>query len=265
MDKQFFINYVGNKYKESIEINDINYDNYTTIIEPFCGSYGFSRYIYVFKDINKDKKYILYDKDEELINFYKHLQELKRNNKLNDFMEEYNNINLYLIENYKLSNKSNRRIKGKPSKEYINNNIKNEYLKFMLYKNLFMVGFSDVNLKGRHIDEEFINMLDNITFINSDFKDINFNSYNQKKTLIYIDPPYLFDDNTSYKKNNFLNNEFYRKLLDTFYKYKIILVHSYNVLLNHIFKEYRYIIYNKKYGKKKDDNKIYVYYKKFLN
>lgn len=46
--KQFIINYVGNKFLESKK--NINYDdfnNYQYIIEPFGGSFGFSRYIFL--------------------------------------------------------------------------------------------------------------------------------------------------------------------------------------------------------------------------
>ena len=79
MKEQFILNWVGNKYEELKKdlkrsiIDRNSFDKYDTIIEPFGGSFGFIRYLYQVLDI-KDKKFIVYDSDKDLIDFYNHLK-----------------------------------------------------------------------------------------------------------------------------------------------------------------------------------------------
>ena len=70
MNSQFILNYIGQKFKETKELDNIDFSNYKTIIECFGGSFGFSRYLYEMKGL-KDINYIIYDNDKELIDFYK--------------------------------------------------------------------------------------------------------------------------------------------------------------------------------------------------
>ena len=93
MKAQFILNWVGNKYSElkgSLKgsvIDNINFNQYDTFIEPFGGSFGFIRYVYEVLGI-KDKKYIVYDSDKELIEFYNHLKKVD----IQKFVETYNEI-----------------------------------------------------------------------------------------------------------------------------------------------------------------------------
>jgi len=71
--KQFILNWLGNKYLESKQqFLDYDFSKVKTVIEPFCGGLGFSRFLYEDKDL-KNINYVFYDADEELINFYKNL------------------------------------------------------------------------------------------------------------------------------------------------------------------------------------------------
>ena len=78
MIHQSLLNYTGNKYQESKKhLKNYDFSNYDTIVEPFCGGFGFSRFL--FSDLNlKDKRYIFCDLDKELIDFYKHLQKINK-------------------------------------------------------------------------------------------------------------------------------------------------------------------------------------------
>ena len=60
--KQFLLSYAGNKYKETEKIKNINLDGIKTIIEPYGGSFGFSRYCFYNLGLI-DKEYIIYDSD----------------------------------------------------------------------------------------------------------------------------------------------------------------------------------------------------------
>ena len=76
MNSQFILNYTGSKFKETKELDCINFDIYDTIIEPFGGSYGFSRYLYkmrnykrsVSKSINECLNHARAKKDQKSIN-----------------------------------------------------------------------------------------------------------------------------------------------------------------------------------------------------
>ena len=97
--EQSILNWVGYKYdelkkdlKRSI-IDRNSFDEYDTIIEPFGGSFGFIRYLYQVLDI-KDNKFIVYDSDKDLIDFYNHLKKIN----ISNFIDRYNDI-LSDIEN----------------------------------------------------------------------------------------------------------------------------------------------------------------------
>ena len=99
MNTQFILNYQGTKFKETKEIDHINFDNYDTIIEPFGGSFGFSRYLWEIKNM-KDKKYIILDNNKELIDFYNFLKETD----IQKFLNDYKNINDAILEKFKHGN-----------------------------------------------------------------------------------------------------------------------------------------------------------------
>ena len=101
MKDQFILNWVGNKYEElkknlkKFIVDKQDFNQYDTFIEPFGGSFGFIRYVYEVLDI-KDKKYVVYDSDEELIDLYNHLKKVD----IQKFMDRYNEI-MNQIENTK--------------------------------------------------------------------------------------------------------------------------------------------------------------------
>ena len=45
----------------------------------------------------------------------------------------------------------------------------------------------------------FIDLIKKITFIHKPFLEINFNKYNRSKTYIFLDQPYLDNDNSFYQ------------------------------------------------------------------
>ncbi len=241
MNSQFILNYTGSKYKETKELDNVNFDKYDTIIECFGGSYGFSRYLYKMRNY-KNKKYIIYDNNKELIDFYLCIQDLIKNNKLEDFLEKYKNQNDYLINNFSFNN--TKKLIGKTSKKYILS-IEDKYLRFMLKQNCIRGGIV-YNIYKSKLNKDFLEMFNNITFIHSDIININFTIYDKDKTLIYLDPPYLFEDNSFYKDISSITI-FYETIINLFKTNKTIFIHSYNFLLNYVFKEYTFMIYEKKY------------------
>lgn len=256
MVRQFIINYPGTKYKESKKLDNIDFSQYKNVIEPFCGSFGFSRYLYSDRGY-KDIKYTFYDSDEELINFYNHIKHLINNNMLEDFINEYNNYMDYFKHNFKIKDKKylNRNL----VKEYVKT-IDNKFIVYMIYKNSLEAIICENNYKhykNLHIDD--LDLIKNCEFINQNFLTIDFTKYNKKDTIIYLDPPYFLSDNNNYKDKS-LENIF--EVIFTLYKkkYKCIFIHSYNFLLDIVFKKYNYMNYEKIYGNTKKIVSHIVYY-----
>lgn len=257
MNSQFILNYTGSKFKETKELDCVNFDIYDTIIEPFGGSYGFSRYLYKMRNY-KNKKYIIYDNSKELIDFYLYIQDLIKNNKLEDFLNKYQKENDYLVKEFQYYKNTKRiTLDGKKAKEYILS-IEDKYLRFMLKQNCIRGGIVNRANKSK-IDKDFLDMFNNINFIHSDIINIDFTIYDKEKTLLYLDPPYLGKDN-SYYDNVGDVTLFYECIMNLFKTNKTILIHTYNFLINFIFKECKYMEYSKKFRVSNSIENQIVYY-----
>lgn len=253
---QFIINYVGTKFRESKHL-DIDIDKYDTIIEPFGGSFGYSRYLWLNKDNCKDKKYIIYDTNKELIDLYNHLKETD----IELFLKEYNSLCDNVFDLFK-TGKDKSQIKTKDSIKWIDENVYNKHLKFLLIQNIKSSPISRVYWKLNIVFKDMFKCCD---FIYADFTTIDLSIYDNQKTLFYLDPPYAFECNTFYKNNDedTLYKNIWERLIDLFKsdKFNCILIHSYNYLVDYIFKEYSYQEYDIKYGNTGNIRKHIVYLK----
>jgi len=246
MNSQFILNYTGQKFKESKELENINFSKYKTVIEPFGGSFGFSRYLYEIKNL-KNINYIIYDNDEELINFYNYIKRLLIENKFEDFINEYNKEIDYIKENFIYKDgKDKTLLTIKTTRDYVYKNIKtdNKYLIYMLKKNIFSIRLARARNKNKL---KFLDIIKTTTFIHDRFNNIDFNIYDKETSLIYLDPPYLFEDNSSYKNLGDMKL-FFEKIHLLFQDYNSIFIHSYNFLLDNVFKKYYKNHYTKRYG-----------------
>ena len=240
MNSQFILNYTGQKFKETKELDSIDFSKYKTIVEPFGGSFGFSRYLYEIKGL-KDIQYIIYDNDKELIEFYNHIKQLLIDDNFEDFINEYNSKMDYIKENFKYKDHKTY-INAKTTKEFIQN-IENEHLKFMMEKNIIGGCRLAVNKKNKL---KFLDMIKQTTFIHNQFNKEDLMKYNKDDTLFYLDPPYLLEDNNAYK-NTLDMKHFYEDIIYLFENNKSIFIHSYNYLLNYVFGKYKRMEYEKKY------------------
>lgn len=247
--KQFLLNYVGNKYTETDKIKDINLDKVKYIVEPFGGSFGFSRYC--FYNLNlKNIKYIIYDLDKNLIDFYKRIQKLvlEDNNKIKELMDNYNKIIDYGYEKLShipsIQKRKRKCINYKKFKEYVKT-IEDINLNYMLNSRL-MKQFTP-NYK-RLCDFEIFKHCE---FINKNFCDEDLNNFNNDY-FFYLDPPYLHSCNSYYSEE--LNLD---KIYDTLYKIiytkrkKCIFIHSYNWFIDYVYNKKKIYEYEKLYQLKK--------------
>jgi site-specific DNA-adenine methylase len=198
MNKNHFIYpYYGNKRKESKNIIDeIDFKNVETIIEPFCGSSAVS---YKISQLYPKKfKYIINDSDEDLINLYKIMKDEVKIN--------YYNLNMNIQIHF--FNKYNNDVERK--KYYEKNTTKNFKRKYYsrrsglypLMKRCKQIKEFDIRDYGIY---NFIKNED-VEIRNIDAVDLIDEYKNNEKSFMFIDPPYIDTCNKEYNytidKNN---------------------------------------------------------------
>ena len=151
-----------------------------TIVEPFAGSFAVSKY-YV-KNIFGGSIHIN-DLDKTLIYIYKNYKEyIKLRNEIqNDLLDWI--INKVCTKDQIIEIK-----KKKYNEILINEYIKNFIIRGGLHKSLKSKKYSTIEQ----------NILDKSTITNNDYRVI-FDQYkNDEKAFLFLDPPYIFSDNSSY-------------------------------------------------------------------
>ena len=252
MNSQFILNYTGQKYKETKYLDDIDFSKYKTIVEPFGGSFGFSRYLYEIKGL-KNIEYIIYDNDKGLIDFYIYIKQLLIDDIFESFINSYNEISEIIFNKFK-TGKDSSQITRKPTMNYINELDINDFLKYLLKRNMSSF-VSRINYKKKL---KFLDMIKSTTFIHNEFNKNDLMKYDKNTTLFYLDPPYLLEDNTSYTDISDMKG-FYENISFLFENNKVIFIHSYNYLLDYVFGKYQKMEYAKKYGVSNKTVKHIVY------
>ena len=211
--------------------NDIKYFSHLlpleveTVIEPFGGSFAVIKFFY--KDINKYKFHIN-DFDDSLYYIYTHFEEyLQAFDIINEF---YNKLEGYNYE------------KGIKIKAYIDELKINDIIKEYIKTNFIFRGNMFKTPKNKNYDENERNILINSLFTNEDYSNI-FNKYkNDEKAFIFLDPPYLFSDNSGYFPQN-ENKDMTSILLDILEllknaKCKVMLIINKLNIIEYLFKDF---------------------------
>jgi site-specific DNA-adenine methylase len=239
MKNHFFISYAGNKREEVEHIyNKLDLNNVETIVEPFCGSCAVSYYIW---SQNKDKnyKYILNDLDNNLISLLRLIKDGNYKDVEDDINEKREEILTYGDDMDKAK---------KIYLEYVKNGEVNGYLFGRKYYSM-RCGFFPLNefIKlNKKLDlssypiYEFITTAD-IELYNEDANKI-IDKYDNEKTFIFLDPPYIASCNNFYSTDtgenicNIYEMLYYKKLSN--FKCKIMLCHENNWLFKILFNDY---------------------------
>lgn len=250
MSKSFIIHRLGNK------TNDIKYFkhllpiNVKNVVEPFGGTFAVIRNVYC------DDKYKKYVNDNDNVLYYAYTNP----DKIIDGMRVYNNI--YDKNIYESGKPNSKKISELLKKNKMNDNIKqyiinNFCIRGCLYK------------KCSAVNENNIHLMNKINFLNEDAFDVIEKYRKDKNTFIFLDPPYLFSDNSSYMEQKINKDmtsyieKIYNILKDKTTKAKIMLVINDLSIIRWIFKDYIIMEYEKTYqlSKKKNNHVVICNYK----
>jgi site-specific DNA-adenine methylase len=251
MKNHFFISYAGNKRTEVDKIYEIvepKLKDITTIIEPFCGTSSFSYYI----SLKHPKKfnYILNDNNKHLIELY---NIAKDDEKFKELIQE---LNLMSIDIDKI--KYDKLIKEDNLKGWI---IKNKI--YAIRPGLFPNENNKYKISNNFdklLNAPIINFLrtENIIMKNDDAIDIINTHKDDKKCLIFLDPPYLDSCNDFYLDSKTNVYEYLSINIIKNMKSYVVLCLENNWIIKLLFNGYKSFEYDKLYqcSKKKTTHLI---------
>jgi site-specific DNA-adenine methylase len=241
---------LGNKQNDIKYFNDRLPMDIKNVVEPFGGTFAVSRIIY------KDDKYnkFVNDNDENLQEIYKNPKgysdfSIKMNNyaikNVGDKLVNYNNF-MNDIDNDKTINKNSSFYKYWESEKVIRGVM--------------------INRRKNINHESFLNICKKIKFSNLDYLEVIEKYRKNKDTFIFLDPPYLFSDNSSYsaqkRREGCDMTDIIVKIYEIFKnkttKAKIMLIINDMKILRWLFKDFIKGDYDKLYsvGKRKDKHLI---------
>jgi site-specific DNA-adenine methylase len=211
------------------------------VVEPFGGSFAVIRKVY-----NDTEKYNLFvnDNDDGLIEIYKNPQSYS------DLCKKINDIALS-----NLRDDGNVDFKKLDSIINQNEDIKNHVLLNFWKTDKISMGVR-VKPKKVYNDTEHLNLMKKINFSFDDYMKVLEKFKKDKNAFIFIDPPYLYSDNSHYsqqkrKEGQDMTDMVYKLLefiKDKKTKAKIMIVINSNHLIRWLYKDYIKMEYQKKYG-----------------
>lgn len=239
MKNHFFFGYAGNKRQEVEHIyENINFKNIDTLVEPFCGSCALSYYIWS-QNRTKNYKYILNDLDSNLIELLRIVRDDKYRELEDDVNKKREEILSYEDDMIEAKKIYVEYIKQKDVKGYL---LANKY--HSMRSGIFPL--RDFKNFHKKIDlslapvYEFLKTAD-IEIYNEDANKI-IEKYDNKKTFMFLDPPYIASCNNFYSNDTGENTSniyemLYHKGLKNF-KCKILICHENNWLFKILFNDY---------------------------
>lgn len=168
------ISRLGSKTNEIKYIKEY-FPDFLIVVEPFAGTFALSKYIYSLHGFSK--KYHINDNDDNL--FY-----------IDEYEKELNNFYKFFdgISNYDRKNKIN-------DFKYTDDIFKKEIIKRCVIKNNIVR-----TNKTQHDDKPTKQILKNSLLTNANYLDILEKYKDNQDAFLFLDPPYLFSNNSGYQK-----------------------------------------------------------------
>ena len=226
MDR-FLLSYNGNKYLESKKMcDDIDFSSYDYICEPFCGIFGFSRFAYN-KGFTGD--FLLNDLDEDIIKIFNDLK-VDIDTVCDKLKAE---LSKYKVDRELTNDRNKSRLLHLSSRGGLGSLCK------IQKGNTKITNF--LKKKGQY--NLFFNKC---TFSSMDYIDFIKSIPDDKKVLIYYDPPYFNSDNTGYHPNTSNavgysdGTKKYIDILNNFkdIKHDQLLILNHTDIMHYIFKDF---------------------------
>jgi hypothetical protein len=252
MKNHFYIPYFGNKRQEVENIyNLLDFNDITTIVEPFCGSCAMSYYISIKHP--KKFKYILNDND---VNLKQMFDIIRDDEKAKEFEEEFSKI-VFSFKN---------------NKEEYNEIIKqNTLISWFIKNKIYYIRPGLFPLKRIYKDTLSLSSYPVYHFFKNE--DIQFTTecgiecfkkyLTNKECMILIDPPYINSCNDFYKNAKINIYEYIYNNITTAYPSKIYFILENIWIIKLLFKNWNELsIYDKTYQARKKKTTHIIYQNK---
>lgn len=247
----FYYSYIGSKYKEIPQLSEwLPTDNKTKIIEPFAGSAAISYHLWTlgFRDI------IISDRDPFLIELWNRVSNEETRIKLIKDLTKIVN---------KITNKEEYMTMIR-NKNFISELVGSTWYNFR--RNIYPENKNKPDFEEIY-NRPYTNFIKDIQFKENDFRTVCDLYKNDPNAWIFIDPPYVNEDNSMYHNDDALFD------METIYLYilnllsckcKVLIVVSDRLLMRLLFKDYIKGSYPKQYqfSKKKVNHLIITNYNK---
>ena len=239
----FIISYNGNKRQEVAKIYEsLNLDGITTIVEPFCGTSALSYYIAQLHP--KRFKYVLNDTNRSLIRMYEIMQDPE---KLARFRFAVDVLISGLI-----------RIKDRTAQKAHYNDLKNAtqdigvFFMQSAYKQIHF-GAYPVNIisKPKALNLTMCDFLqeEDVSITSQDGIDTFTQHAGDSNTLIFLDPPYMFSNNSEYKDSCAESFNIYGYMLENPLRHaRVVATLEYTWIIRYMFGDEEIITYPKMYA-----------------
>jgi site-specific DNA-adenine methylase len=237
-----FIYRMGSKDQDIKHFKQLLPMDISKVVEPFGGSFALCRCIY-YED--KYKKYVN-DNSRDIVEIFNNLEETNR---------------LYQKWRELAHNAINYGEQGRINK------LKNDW--YNVEGNETIKQYIQMNqiARGKHIKsipnvDDGLDFIKKVYFTPYDFKDCIKKHMHDKDAFIFLDPPYMFSNNTSYSQQCDKNDctgyllDFLEILENA--KCKIMLIINDLKLIRYLFRDYNMVDYNKTYGMSRRQEKHLV-------
>jgi DNA adenine methylase len=238
------MSYAGNKRNEVENIyKELNFDDITTIIEPYCGSCAMSYFIFLK---HPNLKFVLNDNNKYLLEMF---NIIKDNKKCEEFEKEFNK----LVVSFKNS-----------KEKYIEIINQNTLISWFIKNKIYNIRPGLFPLQNRTYKDtlklsnfpiyNFFREA-NIEFYNEDAIEIYEKYNNDKNTIILLDPPYIMTGDNFYLNKDvniyeyLIKNEMIKKEANIYFILEDVWI------IKLLFNKYSFIEYDKKYEASKRTTK----------
>ena len=225
----------GNKTNDlKFIVPHVNLSNITKIVEPFCGTFAFSRFYLE----NGKYKYHLNDND---VDFIKSI--------------------MYFFENYEYYSKTlSELVYCYNNREYTNNIYNLDFPDYVIRQLIELLIIRGITKKlPTLMYTDLVDCYGSMTFTTEDYKVITDKYKDDKQAFLFIDPPYLLTDSSQYQNQKDLTDivvhliEYIKTC-----KCKVMIVINSSSINKYLFKDYIKTTYKRIYQHTKNKDELMV-------